>query len=145
MGRLLGTDETVPVAVNYPTHPIVQGMDLLTAFPLARSVTPVTGGVNGRFAQSFVETSAKSWAETGHEDRCSPAGRSRFDEDKGDKQGPISIAAAASAPVASPPAADKPGEKPTRPEAGVARRRLRRLRFRLEPRRSASAATAISS
>jgi ABC-type uncharacterized transport system involved in gliding motility auxiliary subunit len=36
VGRLLGTDETVPVAVNYPSHPIVEGLDTLTAFPLAR-------------------------------------------------------------------------------------------------------------
>jgi len=64
VGRLLGTDETVPVAASYPSHPIVEKFDLLTAFPLARSATPVSGGVSGRFAQGFVETSPRSWAET---------------------------------------------------------------------------------
>lgn len=117
MGRLLGTDETVPVAVTYPSHPIVQGMDLLTAFPLARSVTPVSGGVNGRFAQAFVETSAKSWAETDMKTMLA-GGKITFDEAKGDKRGPIPIAAAASAPVATPPAA-KPGEETGKLESRV--------------------------
>ena len=36
---------------------------MITAYPLARSVTAVSGGANGRFAQSFIETSAQSWAE----------------------------------------------------------------------------------
>jgi ABC-type uncharacterized transport system involved in gliding motility auxiliary subunit len=118
MGRLLGTDETVPVAVNYPTHPIVQGMDLLTAFPLARSVTPVTGGVNSRFAQTFVETSPKSWAETDMKTMLT-GGKITFDADKGDKRGPIPIAAAASAPVAAAPGASTPADESARPEARV--------------------------
>jgi ABC-type uncharacterized transport system involved in gliding motility auxiliary subunit len=115
MGRLLGTDATVPVAVNYPTHPIVQGMDLLTAFPLARAVSPVSAGVNNRFAQTFVETSAKSWAETDI-DGVVAGGKIEFDEAKGDKRGPVSIGAAASAPVAAASPAGKPGEDGPKPE-----------------------------
>ena len=112
MGRLLGTDATVPVAVNYPSHPIVQDMDLLTAYPLARSVSVVPGGVGGRTAQAFVETSAQSWAETDLKTVLA-GGKVGLDEAKGDKRGPVAIAAAASAPVATPPAGDKPGaEKP---------------------------------
>src|SRR5207244_3497630 len=64
MGRLIGTDASVPVAANYPPHPITQRFTFLTAFPLARSVVPVSGGVNGHTAQPFVETSPRSWAET---------------------------------------------------------------------------------
>jgi ABC-type uncharacterized transport system involved in gliding motility auxiliary subunit len=112
MGRLIGTDASVPVAMNYPSHPIVKDMDLLTAYPLARSVTAVPGGVGGRFAQAFVETSAQSWAET--DVKAVLAGEKvAFDEGKGDRRGPIVIAAAASAPVATPPADGKAGqEKP---------------------------------
>jgi hypothetical protein len=132
MGRLLGTDETVPVAVNYPTHPIVQGMDLLTAFPLARSVSPVTGGVGGRFAQAFVETSAKSWAESDLKSLFTGGKEVAFDEKKGDKQGPISIAAAVSAPIASTPRHREAGRGLC--EAGSACRRVRRLGLRVEPR-----------
>jgi ABC-type uncharacterized transport system involved in gliding motility auxiliary subunit len=119
MGRLLGTDETVPVAINYPAHPIVQGLDLLTAFPLARSVSPVTAGVNGRFAQAFVETSAKSWAETDLKTLFSGKPVD-FDAAKGDKQGPISIAAAVSAPVPSTPDAGKATDDTAKPETRVA-------------------------
>ncbi len=117
-GRYLGTDETVPVAVNYPSHPIVEGFDLATAFPLARSVTAVSGGVSGHVAQSFVETSARSWAETDMKTFLT-GGKIAFDEKKGDKPGPISIAAAASAPVTAMPPAVKPGDNEAKPESRV--------------------------
>jgi ABC-type uncharacterized transport system involved in gliding motility auxiliary subunit len=117
LGQLIGTDETVPVAMNYPPHPIVQDFSLATAFPLARSVTPVTGGVNGHVAQSFVETSAKSWAETDLPAMLK-GGKISFDKAKGDRKGPISIAAAASAPVAT--AADKPAASESKAESRIA-------------------------
>src|SRR4029077_1147108 len=56
MGRLIGTDASVPVASTYPPHAITERFQLLTAFPLARSVAAVSGGVNGRTAQTIVET-----------------------------------------------------------------------------------------
>ena len=45
MGQLLGTDVSVPVAAKYDPHPITERFNLLTAYPLARSVTPIAGGV----------------------------------------------------------------------------------------------------
>ena len=42
----------VPVAANYPAHPITERFNVMTAYPLARSVTPVSGGVNGHTAQT---------------------------------------------------------------------------------------------
>jgi ABC-type uncharacterized transport system involved in gliding motility auxiliary subunit len=119
VGQLLGTNELVPVAASYPTHPITDRFNLLTAFPLARSVSPVSGGSSGHFAQSFVETSPRSWAET---DIASvmKGGEISFDEAKGDKKGPISIGAAvsAAAPEAAPAGQDK-GNGP-RPESRIA-------------------------
>jgi ABC-type uncharacterized transport system involved in gliding motility auxiliary subunit len=117
VGRLIGTGEEVPVAVSYPPHPIVQGFDMLTAFPLARSVAPVSGGVNGRSAQPFVETSPNSWAESDLKTMLG-TGKTTFDADKGDKRGPIAIAAAASAAVAAPAGDRKPDEGP-KPESRV--------------------------
>ncbi|HEX9368349.1 MAG TPA: Gldg family protein [Vicinamibacterales bacterium] len=112
MGRLLGTDESVPVAASYPPHPITENFNLLTAYPLARSMTPIEGGVNGRTAQKLVETSKASWAETNLKALASgqPA-----KQDEGDKPGPVSLAAAVSAPVtaAAPPKdAKKDGDTP---------------------------------
>ncbi len=120
MGRLIGTDASVPVAANYPAHPITERFNFLTAFPLARSVAPVTGGVTGRVAQTFVETSARSWAETDIKELLT-TGKVALDEGKGDKKGPVSIAAAVS--VSSTPAAEpaKPGaDAPPKSETRVA-------------------------
>ncbi|MCY4602544.1 MAG: Gldg family protein [Acidobacteria bacterium] len=91
VGQLLGTDATVPVAATYPQHPITDRFALLTAFPLARSVTPVEGGVGGRLASSFAETSPRSWAEINLD---LSSGEVAMEEDQGDIPGPISIAAA---------------------------------------------------
>ena len=41
MGQLIGTDASVPVVATYPSHPITERFQLLTAFPLARSITPI--------------------------------------------------------------------------------------------------------
>ena len=116
-GRLaLGTDESVPVAASYPTHPITQNFNLLTAYPLARSMTPVEGGVNGHVAQKVVETSRNSWGETNLK---SLTGGQPAKMDEGDKQGPVALAAAVSAPASNaPPSKDaaKSGDTPKKPE-----------------------------
>jgi ABC-type uncharacterized transport system involved in gliding motility auxiliary subunit len=111
VGRLLGTGPSVPVVAAYPEHPITDNFGLLTAFPLARSVIPVPGGVDGRVARSFAETSERSWAETDlaavFEGR--PVAR---DEDRGDLPGPVSLAAAVSVEAPSPAAAPEPQTDP---------------------------------
>lgn len=116
VGQIFGAGPTVPVAASYPAHPITERFNLMTAFPLARSITTTT--VEGRTAQSFVETSPRSWAEkniaslSGGEDVT-------LDPAAGDRQGPIVLAAAVSAPVADAPAPPeaKPGEPaPQKPE-----------------------------
>jgi ABC-type uncharacterized transport system involved in gliding motility auxiliary subunit len=107
MGRLIGTDESVPVAASYPPHPITQNFNLLTAYPLTRSMTPIQGGTNGRTAQPLVETSARSWAET---DLKGLASGQPAKLDDNDKKGPVTLAAAVSAP-ATEAAAAKPDAK----------------------------------
>lgn len=104
-GRLLGTGPSIPVAASYPSHPITERLQLLTAYPLARSVSPISGGVNGHNAQKIVETSPNSWAETDLKDLMT-TGEAKREEDKGDKPGPISLAAAVTgnAPDAPQPA-----------------------------------------
>jgi ABC-type uncharacterized transport system involved in gliding motility auxiliary subunit len=73
----------------------------------------VTGGVNGHIAQSFIETSPRSWAESDIKSLLTEQ-KVSFDESKGDKKGPISIAAAVSAaatgetPKGEAPDAPKP-------------------------------------
>ncbi|HEX5375928.1 MAG TPA: hypothetical protein VFW48_07195, partial [Solirubrobacterales bacterium] len=98
-----GADASVPVAAKYDSHPITERFNLLTAYPLARSVTPATGGGSGKFAQALVETSASSWAETDIK-RLTTTGEVKRDVDQGDKPGPITLAAAVSAPATEVPA-----------------------------------------
>jgi ABC-type uncharacterized transport system involved in gliding motility auxiliary subunit len=121
MGRLIGTDESVPVAASYPSHPINQNgsFNLLTAYPLARSMSPVEGGANGRTAQSFVQTSKESWGETNLKGLVN---REPAKKDPEDKAGPVSLAAAVSAPAPGAPAQKTPanGEAPKTPETRVA-------------------------
>jgi gliding motility-associatede transport system auxiliary component len=114
MGKLIGTDASVPIAANYPSHPITQRFSFITAFPLAREASPVTGGVNGHTAQGFVETSPRSWAETDIKGLLT-SGEVSLDEAKGDKKGPITIGSAVNAPIANAPA-PKPGDDPTAPK-----------------------------
>jgi ABC-type uncharacterized transport system involved in gliding motility auxiliary subunit len=98
MGQLFNASEAVPIAASYPPHPITDRFRVITAFPLARSVDIVAGGVNGHNAQPLVQTSPQSWAET--DIKALMAGTPvKMDEGK-DKPGPITLGAAVSAPVA---------------------------------------------
>jgi hypothetical protein len=97
---------------------------MLTAFPVARPVTVVEGGVNNRFAQSFVETSPNSWADTDVKTMVGGGGELKFEDKAGDKRGPVSIAAAVAAAAESAPepapASDAAGRNDTaKPETRV--------------------------
>jgi len=117
MGRLIGTDESSPVAMNYPAHPITERFNVMTAYPLARGVLPVTGGVNGRTPQTFVESSPRSWAETDLKGLFG-SGQVELNPDKGDKPGPVPMGVAVSAPSTEPPKPDAAPGAP-KPEARV--------------------------
>lgn len=122
MGQLLNTGPEVPVAAKYENHPITERFNLITAYSLTRSVAPATGGASGRFPQSLVTTSANSWAETDIK-RLLDAGEVTRDLDKGDKAGPVSLAAAVSAPATDAPAPAAPADgsaPPAPPETRIA-------------------------
>ncbi len=87
------------VAASYPPHAITERFNLLTAFPSARSVRPASGGADGRFAETFVETGPQSWAESNLGAITSDEVLPELDEDEGDIAGPIPIAAAVSVTV----------------------------------------------
>ena len=99
MGQLLGADASVPVVANYPFHPITDRFNLLTAYPLARSVLGATERPAGRVAQSFLETSAQSWAEADIDELAT--GQVELNEEAGDRPGPVTIGMAGSAPAPS--------------------------------------------
>ena len=99
MGQLLGADASVPIVANYPFHPITDRFNLLTAYPLARSLSAATGSPDGRVAESFLETSAQSWAEADIDELAT--GQVELDEEAGDRPGPVTIGMAVSAPAPS--------------------------------------------
>jgi len=115
LGRAIGAGPEVPLAMSYPAHPITSNFRVMTAFPLSRSMTPVEGGSEGRTAQTIVETSPRSWAETDVAGLFA-TGKPELDPAK-DKAGPISIAAAVTAAAPNAPA-------PTGPDAPKAEARL---------------------
>lgn len=109
MGQLIGTGPSTPIATPV-RHAITDNFRFMTAFPLARSVTPAEGAAGGPTAQKVLETSPQSWAEGDLKglyatNRPAPNG-------PGDKGGPVSVAVAASAP-----AADAPTPAPATPTA----------------------------
>lgn len=125
VGQVVGAGPEMPVAAKYGAHTITDRFEVMTAYPLARSMTPAEGGAGGRVATTLVETSAQSWAEA---DLKSLVGGDRvaFNADGGDRMGPIALGAAVSAPAtdtppAPTPAADgaKPAEPETKPETRV--------------------------
>jgi len=120
MGQLFGGDASVPVAASYPAHPITEGFRVMTAFPFARSVKPVEGGSAGRTARPLVETSAKSWAET--DLKSLAVGKVEFNAAQNDRQGPIALGVAVSAPAAEappPPLAGNASPDGPKPESRV--------------------------
>ncbi len=122
IGRLIGTDASVPIGMAL-SHPITRDFgNVITAYPLARSVTPMEGGADGRYAQKIVETGPQAWAEVDIAGLWA-TGKPVRDTTKGDRTGPISLAAAvsASAPdaAAPPPGPDGAPSDAPRPETRV--------------------------
>jgi ABC-type uncharacterized transport system involved in gliding motility auxiliary subunit len=119
MGQLFGAGATpaMPVVINYPAHPISDRFEFMTLYPLARSITPVSGGVGGRTAQPIAETSNASWAETDLTTLFEKS-TARFDEGSADRRGPIVLGAATSLNTEEAPKPDTPPDAP-RPETRV--------------------------
>jgi ABC-type uncharacterized transport system involved in gliding motility auxiliary subunit len=120
IGRLIGTDEFMPVAAPpYPTHPITDRFRLITAYRLARSVTAATTPPTGRSAQSFIQTSANSWAETDLAGLFT--GKAAENNKDRDVQGPVPLGAAVTEEIKDANAATpkKDGEESKKVEARV--------------------------
>ena len=113
MGQLLGTDASVPVAASYPPHAITENFNVLTAFPLARSIRPVAGGTDGRIPEILIETGPRSWAEVNLAELAT--GEVQLNEEAGDVSGPVPIAVTVSQPIADnevTPSGDPDGDTP---------------------------------
>lgn len=115
VGQLLGAGPSVPVAADYPPHAITEQFRLMTAFPLARSVQPISGGTAGRQAQGLVRTSDRSWAESDL-DAIATGAEVAMNEGTADLPGPVPLGAAVSENVA----AEAEGDAANSPDADEA-------------------------
>jgi ABC-type uncharacterized transport system involved in gliding motility auxiliary subunit len=88
MGRLLGMGPAAPLVSSYGTHEITNRMRVMTFFPLARSVTPVTPPADGVTVEKLLETNERSWGETDMKGK-----EATYDEGK-DLKGPVTLAVA---------------------------------------------------
>ena len=89
-GASLGIE---PIVADYDgAHPITQDFQERTIFPIVRSVSAKAGTIEGIEVTELARTSDSSWAE-GDVDRLFNDSEARKDE--GDREGPVSIAAAA--------------------------------------------------
>ncbi len=87
VGRLFGTGPAMPLVTSYEPHPITENFDIMTFFPMARSITPSSPPPEGLEVQSLLQTGRNSWGETEI-----LGDRAKFDRDK-DLEGPVTIAA----------------------------------------------------
>ncbi len=93
LGRLIGGDYLMPVVMTYERHAITKELgNVMTMFPVVRSVQVAKELPQGTTAQGLAMTSTESWAET--DLKALHEGHTAFDPDS-DRRGPISIAAVA--------------------------------------------------
>lgn len=107
IGQSIGTGPEVPIAAKYGSHPITLGFEVATLYPFARSVAANPSGASNRFAQTLIETSPNSWAETDIKELMT-SGRVQRDTEKGDIAGPVSLGAAVSAGAGNAPESTDP-------------------------------------
>ena len=87
--QVFGANYLVPVVNEYEKdHPLTEGFNLMTFFPLARSVTVQPTPEAGIY--NLAKTGAGAWGET--DKGTLEEGKARFDENI-DKKGPLTIAA----------------------------------------------------
>ncbi len=95
LGQMFNTGPEVPIVADYPAHPVTQGFRLITAFPVARSITVKEKPAEGVTAQVLARTSPESWGETNQEQIKT----GQVKPDPGETRGPLAVAAAATVNV----------------------------------------------
>ena len=117
IGQLFGVGPEVPLVTRYETHAITRDMgNVMSGFPLTRSVTPAEKPPKGIRATALARTSRDSWGETDLEGlrRGQPARK-----DPGDTQGPVSVLTAVTIEAAPGPKTDsKSGDETAKKAEG---------------------------
>ena len=98
----LTSNPTAPVAAPpYPSHAITNNFGFVTMFPLVRNLQAQTSPQK-RSGQTFLQTSARSWAEMSLTSLTDQKAGVSADPAKGDIPGPVSIGVATAVPAPTP-------------------------------------------
>jgi ABC-type uncharacterized transport system involved in gliding motility auxiliary subunit len=113
VGQLFGTGPFMPIVTEYPYHEVSKDLKgTMSAFDMARSMTPITPAPEGVIVQELAKTLAQSWGE------ADTSLKEPIEFSDKDTRGPLNLAAAitVSAPsVAAEPAA--PSDPATMPSS----------------------------
>lgn len=116
VGQLFGTGPFMPIVTNYPYHEVSKDLKgTMTAFDMARSITPITPAPDGVVVQELAKTLSQSWGES---DTSLKEPITLSDKDT---KGPLNLAAAITVRVTPPkpeasPAPDAPELSPADPK-----------------------------
>jgi ABC-type uncharacterized transport system involved in gliding motility auxiliary subunit len=89
VGRLFGAGPSIPLVTKYSRHKITERFNVMTFFPLVRSITAAKEPASGVTVSSLFESNERSWGETD-----TKSNEVSFDEKK-DLKGPVSLAVVA--------------------------------------------------
>ncbi len=109
VGQLFGTGPFMPLATDYPFHEINKDLKgMMTAYDMARSITPITPAPTGIVVSELAKTSARSWGES--DTTLKPP----IEFGDKDTPGPLNLAAAITVKVTPAPEAG-PAPSPAPP------------------------------
>ncbi len=116
IGQLFGTGPFMPIVTDYPYHEVNKDLKgTMSAYDMARTMTPVTPAPAGVIAQELARTSARSWAES------DTTLKDPVEFSDKDTRGPVSLAVAVT--LNATPAAPEAEAAPT-PAAAKAEGRV---------------------
>jgi hypothetical protein len=90
VGRLFGTGPAMPLVSSYEPHAITEDFNVMTFFPMSRSITPDDTPPDGYLVAPLLRTGQNSWGETEL-----VGDRAQFDAGR-DLEGPVTISAVVS-------------------------------------------------
>ena len=106
VGQLFGTGPFMPIVTDYPFHEINKDLKgTMSAYDMARSMTPITPAPQGMMVQELARTSARSWGES------DTTLKEPVEFTDKDTRGPLNLAVAITV-RSTPPAPETPGALP---------------------------------
>jgi ABC-type uncharacterized transport system involved in gliding motility auxiliary subunit len=89
VGRLFGAGPQIPLVTTYANHKITERFNVMTFFPLVRSVMPATPPATGVTVEKLLSSNERSWGESDMK-----SAEATMDE-KVDLKGPVALAVVA--------------------------------------------------